>query len=159
MIRFATPEDVPTIARLIRGLAEYEKHAHLVTLDEARLHDHIFGKRPYVEVLLVEEEGKVVGFALFFHSYSTFAGKPGLYLEDLFVEPEHRGKGHGKALFVELAKLAVERNCRRIEWSVLNWNEPAIQFYKSLGAKPMDDWTVYRYTVTGEAMAQLAGVG
>jgi GNAT superfamily N-acetyltransferase len=157
MIRTATPDDVPTIARLIRDLAEYEKLAHVVALDETRLHDHIFGKRPYVEVLLAEEEGKVVGFALFFHSYSTFACKPGLYLEDLFVEPEHRGKGHGKALLIELAKLAVERDCWRIEWSVLNWNEPAIQFYKSLGAKPMDEWTVYR--VTEEALQKLAGVG
>src|SRR5579872_7177230 len=122
MIRPATPADVPTIARLIRDLAEYEKLAHVVMLDETRLHDHIFGPRPYVEVLLAEDEGKVVGFALFFHSYSTFACKPGLYLEDLFVEPEHRGKGYGKALLIELAKLAVERNCRRIEWSVLNWN-------------------------------------
>jgi GNAT superfamily N-acetyltransferase len=155
MIRPAKPDDVPTIARLIRDLAEYEKLAHLVTLDESRLYDHIFGKRPYAEVLLAEEEGKVVGFALFFHSYSTFAGKPGLYLEDLFVEPGHRGKGHGKALLIELAKLAAERDCRRIEWSVLNWNELAIQFYKSLGAKPMDEWTVYR--VTEEALRKLAG--
>jgi GNAT superfamily N-acetyltransferase len=157
MIRAATPDDVPTIARLIRGLADYEKLLHLVALDETRLRDHIFGKRPYVEVLLAEEEGIVVGFALFFHSYSTFACKPGLYLEDLFVEPEHRGKGHGKALLMELAKLAVERGCRRIEWSVLNWNEPAIEFYKSLGAKPMDEWTVYR--VTEEALQKLAGEG
>jgi GNAT superfamily N-acetyltransferase len=155
MIRPATPADVPTIARLIRALAEYERLSHAVTLDEADLHNHLFGPRPYAEVLLVEEKGIVVGFALFFHNYSTFLCKPGLYLEDLFVEPEHRGKGYGKGLLIALAKLALERGCGRLEWSVLNWNEPAIQFYKSIGAKPMDEWTVYR--VTGEAMVKLAG--
>jgi GNAT superfamily N-acetyltransferase len=155
MIRPATPADIPTIARLVRGLAEYERLAHMVFLDEARLHNHLFGERPYVEVLLAEEEGIVVGFALFFHSYSTFVCKPSLYLEDLFVIPEHRGKGHGKALLIALAKLAIERDCGRVEWSVLNWNEPAIQFYKSLGAKPMDEWTVYR--VTGDALKKLGG--
>jgi GNAT superfamily N-acetyltransferase len=155
MIRPATPADVPTIARLIRALAEYERLSHAVVLDEARLHDHLFGPRRYAEVLLAEESGAVVGFALFFHSYSTFVCKPCLYLEDLFVVPEHRGKGYGKGLLIALAKLAVERDCGRVEWSVLNWNEPAIQFYKSLGAKPMDEWTVYR--VTGEAMGKLAG--
>ena len=157
MIRSATPDDVPTIARLIRALAEYERLAHAVALDEARLHKHLFGERRYAEVLLAEESGAVVGFALFFHSYSTFACKPCIYLEDLFVEPEHRGKGYGKSLLTALAKLALERDCGRVEWSVLNWNEPAIQFYKSLGAKPMDEWTVYR--VTGEAMEKLAGSG
>lgn len=156
MIRSATPSDVPTIARLIRALAEYERLSHAVALEESRLHNHLFGPRPYAEVLLTEEGGVVVGFALFFHSYSTFVCKPCIYLEDLFVMPEYRGKGYGKGLLIALAKLAVERDCGRVEWSVLNWNEPAIQFYKSLGAKPMDEWTVYR--VTGEGMEKLAGV-
>jgi GNAT superfamily N-acetyltransferase len=154
MIRPATPDDVPTIARLIRDLAEYERLLHRVTLEEARLRDHLFGPRPYIEVLLAEEQGAVVGFALFFHSYSTFACKPRLYLEDLFVIPEHRGKGHGKALFSEMAKLAISRDCPFIEWSVLNWNEPAINFYKSLGAKPMDEWSVYR--LAGDDIGKLA---
>jgi GNAT superfamily N-acetyltransferase len=154
MIRPAKPADVPTIARLIRALAEYERLPHLVVLEEAKLRDHLFGERKYAEVLLAEDRGIVVGLALFFHSYSTFAGRPCLYLEDLFVEPEYRGKGLGKQLLIELAKLAIERDCPRVEWSVLNWNEPAIQFYKLLGAKPMDEWTVYR--VTGEALGKLA---
>jgi GNAT superfamily N-acetyltransferase len=157
MIRPATPDDVPTIARLIRALAEYERLTHAVVLDESRLHNHLFGPRQYAEVLMAEEIGIVVGFALFFHSYTTFACKPCIYLEDLFVMPEYRGKGYGKALLIALAKIAVERECGRVEWSVLNWNEPAIQFYKSLGAKPMDEWTIYR--VTGEAMEKLAGAG
>jgi GNAT superfamily N-acetyltransferase len=144
MIRAATAADTPAIVRLIRGLADYERMAHTVTLDEDRLREHLFGPRPFAEVLLAEEAGAVVGFALFFPTYSTFAGKPGLYLEDLFVEPAHRGRGHGKALLTAVARLAVERGCRRLEWSVLNWNEPAIQFYRSVGAVPLDDWTVYR---------------
>jgi GNAT superfamily N-acetyltransferase len=154
-IRPAKPADVPIIARLIRELAEYERLSHAVVLEESRLHEHLFGKRKYAEVLLAEEGGVVVGFALFFHTYSTFACKPSLYLEDLFVVPEHRGKGYGKGLLIALAKLAVERDCGRVEWSVLNWNEPAIQFYKSLAAKPMDEWTVYR--LTGDALTKLAG--
>ncbi|MBM3982794.1 MAG: GNAT family N-acetyltransferase [Planctomycetes bacterium] len=154
MIRPATPADVPTIARLIRALAEYEKLAHAVTFADADLHAHLFGPRPYAEVLLAEDAGAVVGFALFFHNYSTFRGKPGIYLEDLFVVPEVRGKGHGKALLVELARLAVARDCARVEWSVLNWNAPSIAFYKSLGAQPMDEWTVYR--LTDEALRKLA---
>ena len=117
MIRPATAADTPTIACLIRALAEYERLAHEVVLDERRLHEHLFGPRPFAEVLLAEETGTVVGFALFFHNYSTFLGKPGLYLEDLFVLPEHRSKGHGKALLVALAQLAVERDCGRLEWS------------------------------------------
>ena len=153
MIRPATPADVPTIARLIRALAEYERLAHAVVLDEGRLREHLFGSRPYAEVLLAEEAGTVVGFALFFHNYSTFLAKPGIYLEDLFVEPAQRGKGHGKALLQALARLALERDCGRLEWSVLNWNEPSIQFYKSLGAEPMNEWTVYR--LAGEALNQL----
>lgn len=154
MIRPATPADVPTIARLIRDLAEYERLLHKVVLKEADLRDHLFGEKRYAEVLLAEDGGAVVGFALFFHNYSTFRGKPGIYLEDLFVEPAHRGKGHGKALLKALAKLAVERDFCRVEWSVLNWNTPSIEFYKALGAVPMDEWTVYR--VMDEALTKLA---
>src|SRR4029077_6278241 len=122
---------------------------------EARLREHLFGPRPFAEVLLAEDAGAVVGFALFFPSYSTFRAQPGLYLEDLFVEPEHRGRGHGKALLRALARLAVERDCGRLEWSVLNWNEPAIRFYRSLGAVPLDEWTSYR--LTGEALRSVGG--
>jgi GNAT superfamily N-acetyltransferase len=154
MIRAATPDDVPTIARLIRELAEYERLAHKVVLKEADLHDHLFGAKRYAEVLMAEDGGLVVGFALFFHNYSTFRGKPGIYLEDLFVMPEYRGKGHGKALLRALAKLAVERDFCRVEWSVLNWNEPSIQFYKSLGAIPMEEWSVYR--IMDDALTKLA---
>jgi GNAT superfamily N-acetyltransferase len=128
MIRPATSKDTKAIARLIKDLAKYEKLSHEVRLEESRLKDHLFGPRPYAEVLLVEENGDIVGFALFFHNYSTFLGQPGIYLEDLFVEPEHRGKGHGKALLIELARLAVARGCGRLEWAVLKWNVPAIQF-------------------------------
>ncbi|MBY0455950.1 MAG: GNAT family N-acetyltransferase [Gemmataceae bacterium] len=155
MIRPATPDDIPTIARLIRALAEYEKLAHAVVLSESILGEHLFGDRRYAEVLLAEDAGVVVGFALFFHNYSTFRGRPGIYLEDLFVVPEARGKGFGKALLRALARLAVERDCARMEWSVLNWNAPSIAFYKALGAKPMDEWTVYR--LTDEALTKLAG--
>lgn len=154
MIRPATPNDVPTIARLIRALAEYEKLAEKVSLKESELRQHLFSSRRYAEVLLAEDAGRVVGFALFFHNYSTFLGKPGIYLEDLFVEPAHRGKGFGKGLLVALAKLAVERDCGRIEWSVLNWNEPSIQFYLRLDAEQMDEWTVYR--LSGEPLSRLA---
>jgi GNAT superfamily N-acetyltransferase len=154
MIRPATIDDVPTIFRLIRQLAEYERLSHEVVLEEAQLREHLFGSRPWAEVLLAEQSGRVVGFALFFHNYSTFAGKPGIYLEDLFVEPEHRGKGHGKALFQAVVRLAVERGCARMEWSVLDWNEPAIRFYRSLGARAMDDWTVYR--LSGESLTKAA---
>ena len=155
MIRPATPADVPMIAHLIRDLAEYEKLAHACVLKEPDLHKHLFGEPKYAEVLLVEDAGAVVGFALFFHNYSTFRARPGIYLEDLFVIPEARGKGYGKALLIALARLAVERDCSRVEWSVLNWNEPSIEFYKALGAKPMDEWTVYR--LTDEALKKLAG--
>src|SRR6266705_2605655 len=122
MIRFAAPGDLPTIASLIRALAEYEKLAHAVVFEETQLSEHLFGPRPYAEVLLAEDLGQVVGFALFFHNYSTFQGKPGIYLEDLFVLPERRGQGHGKALLTALAKIALERGCGRLEWAVLNWN-------------------------------------
>jgi GNAT superfamily N-acetyltransferase len=155
MIRPATAEDTPTVCRLIRGLAEYERLAHAVALDEERLRAHLFGPRPFAEVLLAEEAGAVVGYALFFHSYSTFLGQPGVFLEDLFVEPAHRGKGHGKALLRALARLAVERGCGRLEWAVLNWNEPAIRFYEALGAVPLDEWTGYR--LTGEALGRVSG--
>ncbi len=148
MIRAATPADVPVIAKLIRALAEYERLAHVVTFQERELQQHLFGDRKYAEVLLAEDSGTVVGFAApFFHNFSTFRGKPGIYLEDLFVLPEARGKkGFGKALCAEIARLAVKRDCARVEWSVLNWNEPAIEFYKSLDAIPMDEWSVYRLT-------------
>ena len=159
MIRNATPEDIPTIAELIRALAEYEHLSHAVTLDERDLHDHLFGERPYAEVILAEDSAvsptTVVGFALFFHNYSTFLGKPGIYLEDLFVLPDRRGEGHGKALLAALARLAVERGCGRLEWSVLDWNQPSIDFYRSLGAVSMDDWTTYRLTGAGlESLAR-----
>lgn len=149
-IRPANPDDVPTILSLIEGLAEYEKLAHEVVATEAKLHDTLFGEKKYAEVIIGVEKGEPVGFALFFHNYSTFLGQPGIYLEDLFVKPEHRGKGYGKALLTHLAQLANERNCGRLEWSVLDWNEPAIGFYKKLGAIPMDGWTVFR--LTGEAL-------
>ena len=154
MIRPATPADVPTIARLIRDLAEYERLLDRCILKESDLREHLFGQKRYAEVLLAEEAGSVVGFALFFHNYSTFRGKPGIYLEDLFVEPAHRGKGHGKALLRALAKLAVERDFCRVEWAVLNWNTPSIEFYKALGAVPMNEWTVFR--VMDEALVKLA---
>jgi GNAT superfamily N-acetyltransferase len=153
LIRPARPEDVSTIAALIRALAEYERLSHEVVFQEAELREHLFGARRYAEVMLAEEDGAVVGFALFFHTYSTFLARPSLYLEDLFVRPEHRGKGYGKALLQHLAGLALERGCGRLEWAVLDWNEPAINFYKSLGAVPMHDWTVFR--VTGDALRRL----
>jgi GNAT superfamily N-acetyltransferase len=154
MIRPATTADTPTIARLIRALAEYERLAHAVVFDEEQLREHLFGARPFAEVLLAEEAGEVVGFALFFHKYTTFAGAPTLYLEDLFIRPEHRGRGHGKELLAALARLVVERGCRHLEWCVLDWNEPAIAFYRSLGAEPMDDVTIHR--LAGDGLAALA---
>jgi len=154
MIRAAKPEDTPTIAALIRELAEYERLSHVVTLDEARLREHLFGRRPYAEVLLAEEAGEAVGYALFFHNYSTFLAQPGIYLEDLFVRPEHRGKGHGKALLAAVARVAVERGCWRLEWVVLNWNQPALDFYRALGAEAMDEWTTNR--LTGDALETVA---
>ena len=153
MIRPATRCDIADIARLIRDLAEYEHLSHVVVLDEDLLGEHLFGARPFAEVLLAEEAGAVVGFALFFHNYSTFQGRPGIYLEDLFVEPHRRGQGHGKALMREVARLAVQRGCGRLEWSVLDWNEPSIRFYAALGAVALDEWTTYR--LTGDALAAL----
>ncbi len=154
MIRPASPEDLETIAHLIRALAEYAKLSHEVVLDEARLREHLFGPRPFAEVLLAQEGPAVAGMALFFHHYSTFLARPSIYLEDLFVLPEERGRGYGKALLTALGRLAVERGCGRLEWSVLDWNEPSIQFYRSLGAVGLDEWTVNR--VTGEALDRLA---
>ena len=154
MIRAAVPDDGPTIAALIRELAEYEHLAHEVVLDEVELTEHLFGPRPYAEVLLAEVDGEVVGFALFFHNFSTFLGRPGIHLEDLFVRPDHRGAGHGRALLGELGRLAVARGCGRIEWSVRDWNAPSIAFYESLGAAAMSEWTLYR--LTGDAMGALA---
>ena len=153
-IRAALPSDVPVILRFIEGLAEYEKLSHACIATEAELTTTLFGSRPYAEVLLAFWNDAPAAFALFFHNYSTFLAKPGIYLEDLFVEPSLRGKGLGKALLKGLARLAVERGCGRLEWSVLDWNEPSIQFYKSLGAVAMDEWTNYR--VTGEALTALA---
>lgn len=147
-IRKAIPEDTPTILHLITQLAIYEKLEHEVITTVEELRENIFEKK-YAEVLIAEEDQKPVGFALFFHNFSTFVGKPGLYLEDLFVELDCRGKGYGKALLAALAKIAQERNCGRMEWSVLDWNTPSIEFYKSLGAKPMDEWTVFRLTQDG----------
>lgn len=152
-VRPATRVDLPLVASLIRALADYEKLAHEVRFDEAVLADKLFGPRPYAEVVIGEVGGTPQGFALFFHNFSTFEGKPGIYLEDLFVRPEARGSGLGKALLAHLAALAVQRDCARLEWSVLDWNEPAIGFYKSLGARFMDEWTVMR--VDGPALAQL----
>lgn len=154
-LRPAVRADVPEILRLIRALAEYEKLAGDVVATEAALAQTLFGPKPAAEVLIAEEGGRAIGFALFFQNYSTFLARPGIYLEDLFVEPASRGHGVGKALLKAVAKLAVERKCGRFEWAVLDWNEPAIGFYRSLGAKPMDDWTVMR--VTGEALRKLAG--
>jgi GNAT superfamily N-acetyltransferase len=154
-IRFAERSDVAVIAELIRGLARFEKLEHEVTMTEERLESSLFGPRPYAETLLAEEEGKAVGFALFFHNYSTFLGKPGIYLEDLFVVPEQRGSGIGRALLERLARIAVERDCGRLEWAVLDWNHDAIAFYERLGAKPNSEWTVYR--LTGEPLHALAG--
>ena len=152
-IRPATAADLPLIAQLIRDLAEYERLAHEVRFDDEVLRTKLFGPRPYAEVVIGEIDGQAQGFALFFHNFSTFEGRPGIYLEDLFVRPEARSSGLGKALLSHLAALAVERDCARLEWSVLDWNEPAIGFYKKLGARLMDEWTVMR--VDGDALAQL----
>jgi GNAT superfamily N-acetyltransferase len=154
VIRAAQPGDVPAIFALVRELAEYEKLAHIVTADEEKLRAHLFDEPRYAEAVLACEGEQSVGFALYFHSYSTFLGRPGLYLEDLFVRPAFRGRGYGKALMVYLAKLAVERGCGRFEWSVLDWNQPSIDFYRTLGAQPMSEWVIQR--VTGPALEQLA---
>ena len=153
-LRLATREDVPLILDFIRGLAEYEREPDAVLATEAMLETELFGERPGAEVVIAEADGQPAGFALFFHNFSTWLGQRGLYLEDLFVRPEARGRGVGRALLVHLARLAVERGCGRFEWSVLDWNEPAIRFYRALGAEPLEEWTVMR--VTGAALARLA---
>jgi len=153
-IRPARVQDVPVILQLIRDLATYERAPDEVTATEEQLVDVLFGERPAAEVLLAFEGKSPVGFAVYFYNFSTWLGRPGLYLEDLFVKPEKRGKGYGRALLVELAKIARDRGCGRMEWAVLNWNEPAIKFYRALGAKPMDEWTVFR--LTPEEIAKLA---
>ena len=147
--------DVPVIAELIRALARYEKLDQEVVMTEEKLTDSLFGERPYAETLIAEDDGEPVGFALFFHNYSTFLAQPGIYLEDLFVKPEHRGAGVGKMLLERLAQLAVDRGCGRLEWAVLDWNVDAIRFYERLGAKPNAEWTVYR--LTGKPLQRLAG--
>ncbi len=153
-IRPAVRDDLDTVIGFVRALADYERLADDVVLDRAAFREHLFGARPMAEVLIAEVEAVAVGFALFFHNFSTFEGRPGIYLEDLFVAPEARGVGAGKALLRALARLAVERGCARLEWAVLDWNEPAIAFYASLGASAMDEWTVNR--VDGAALRALA---
>jgi GNAT superfamily N-acetyltransferase len=152
-IRPAERADVPVIAKLIHGLARFEKMEDQVTMTEDRLSDSLFGVRRYAETLIAEEDSEPVGFALFFHNFSTFLAQPGIYLEDLFVVPEHRSRGIGRALLKELARLAVERGCGRLEWAVLDWNRDAIGFYERLGARPNSEWTVYR--LAGEALTTL----
>jgi GNAT superfamily N-acetyltransferase len=157
-IRPAVESDLDTIIELIHALADYEREPGAVELDRETLRRHLFGPSPFAEVLMAETgAGESAGFALFFHNFSTWKGRPGIYLEDLFVRPALRGHGYGKALLVELARIAVERECARFEWSVLDWNEPSIAFYKSLGAVPMQEWTTYR--VTGQALIRLAAGG
>ncbi len=153
----ASPSDVPLILGFIRKLAEYEKLSDEVVADETILRASLFGQRPAAEVLLAYVGDRAVGFAVFFHNFSTFSGRPGIYLEDLFVEPAHRGRGIGKAMLVHLAQLAVERGCSRLSWAVLDWNQPAIDFYRKLGAKPLDDWTIFR--LSGPALENLGKAG
>jgi len=155
LIRPAHPNDVPLILQLIRELAEYEKLLDRVVADEAQLSSALFGPGPIrAEVIIAEIDDRPAGFALYFHNFSTFVGRAGVYLEDLFVRPQFRGDGVGKALLAALARIAVERGCGRLEWAVLDWNEPAIGFYSKLGAVPQDDWTVFR--VDGSALTRLA---
>ena len=146
LIRVATPRDVPDLLRLIQGLAEYEKLAHMCVGTEGQLHAALFGARPAAEAMIAEHGGRAVGFSLFFTTFSTFLCKPGLYLEDVFVEPGHRGRGIGKALLKRLAQLAAERDCGRLEWRVLDWNAPSIRFYESLGASLLKEWILVRMT-------------
>ncbi len=155
-VRPATRADLPLVAQLIRDLAAYEKLSHAVRFDEATLAEHLFGPRSMAEVLVAELDGVGQGFALFFHNFSTFEGKPGIYLEDLYVRPEARGAGLGKALLQALAGLAIARGCARLEWSVLDWNAPSIAFYRSLGARMMDEWRIMR--VDSAALQQLGAV-
>ncbi|TQF03475.1 GNAT family N-acetyltransferase [Kitasatospora acidiphila] len=157
MIRSAVVDDVPTIIELIRELADYERALPEAKATEEQLRQALFGAQPAVYALIAEDDatGETAGFALWFRNFSTWTGTHGIYLEDLYVRPQHRGGGHGKALLTELARIAVARGYSRFEWSVLDWNEPSIGFYKSLGAQPMDDWTVYR--LTGDALRELGG--
>jgi GNAT superfamily N-acetyltransferase len=155
ILRFAEPADCTVLFELIQGLAEYEKLSHAVTGNAESLKEHLFGSNKYIEAILAEYAGQAAGFALFFHNYSTFLTKPGIYLEDLFVLPKYRRKGIGKALLKKLAQIAVERNCGRLEWSVLDWNEPAIAFYRSMGASILDDWRICR--VAEEGLNKLGG--
>ncbi|HEV2287101.1 MAG TPA: GNAT family N-acetyltransferase [Steroidobacteraceae bacterium] len=154
-IRAATPADVPLVLAFIRELALYERLEHEVVATAADVHAALFGPRPYAEVALACLDGAAVGFALYFHNFSTFIGKPGIYLEDLFVRPEARGLGAGKRLFAHLARTALERGCARLDWAVLDWNAPSIGFYRRLGAIDQSEWTTYR--LDGAALAQLAG--
>jgi len=153
-IRKAKESDAHVIVWFVRQLAEYERLSHEAVMTEESVRQSLFGPRPAAEVLLGYSEDKPAAFAVFFHNFSTFLGKPGLYLEDLFVVPEMRGRGFGRAMLVELARIARQRNCGRFEWAVLDWNEPAIEFYKKLGAVPMNEWTIFR--VAGEALERLA---
>lgn len=154
-IREATANDVALILRFIRELADYERLLHRCVATEERVRETLFGAHRYAEVIIAEEDGVPVGFALFFHNYSTFLARPGIYLEDLYVTPDARGRGYGKALLQRLAQLAIERDCGRVEWAVLDWNAPSIAFYESLGAVPLDEWRVFR--LTGDALDRLAG--
>ena len=153
-LRLATEQDITTILNFINGLAEYEKLADQVVATEEKLRTTLFGAKPYAEVVIAEYQQQAAGFALFFHNYSTFLAKPGIYLEDLFVLPQYRGKGIGKVLLSYLAKLAIERDCGRLEWSVLDWNQPAIEFYQAQGATMLHDWRINR--VTGDSLQMLA---
>jgi len=156
ILRFAQADDYSVLFKLIQGLADYEKLSHAITGNALALKEHLFGSRRYIEAILAESAGQAVGFALFFHNYSTFLTKPGIYLEDLFVLPEYRRQGIGKALITKVAQIAVERDCGRLEWSVLDWNESAQEFYRSMGASILDDWRICR--VTEDALTQLASV-
>jgi len=154
-IRPATVDDVPLVLSFVRQLADYEKLAHMVVATEASLREALFGERPGAVVLLGFVEGEAVGFAVYFHNFSTFLGRRGLWLEDIFVQPERRGRGYGKALLLAVARIAQERGCGRFEWAALDWNTPAWEFYRSLGATPLEEWTMFR--VTGVALEKLAG--
>jgi GNAT superfamily N-acetyltransferase len=154
-IRSATPDDVPQILTFVRELAEYEREPDAVVATEPMLSEALFGEQPWAETVIADVDDTPVGFALFFHNFSTWTGRPGIYVEDLYVSPVARGTGVGKALLRHVAGLALDRGCARLEWAVLDWNQPAIDFYGAIGAQPMDEWTVQR--VSGEALAQLAG--
>lgn len=153
-LRFATADDVPVILEFIKELADYEKLSHEVVATEEKLKGSLFGERPVAEVIICEYMTKPVGFSLFFHNFSTFLGQPGIYIEDIYIMPEHRGKGFGKTILIYLARLAIERGCGRIEWSVLDWNINALNFYNDLGAQAMDGWTVFR--LTGNTLTNLS---